>query len=189
MSNSNILVVDNGSRFETNVVSCCEQRGAKVERIAWQDVKYEEVKNKGYKGIILSGSPFSVYKEGSPTLDRKILELGVPVLGICYGAQLIAYLSGKKVDKAEQEEQTLTAITLLDSKLFEGLPKNTYMQMRHSDRVYFLPEGHRLTAYTKDCPIAAYENDKNIYALQFHPEIEGCGDKIFDNFLYKICNI
>ncbi len=190
MKEVEILVVDCGSRFVENIVKCCEQRNASAKKIAWQNLDSEiELNRKSLKGIIISGSPWGVYREGAPTINKNVLEGNIPVLGICYGAQLIAYILGKKVTDAECAEQTLTPITLLESKLFEGIESQNFVEMRHVDRVYEVPDGYKITSYTKDCPIASYENDKGIYAVQFHPEIGGCGDKILDNFIYKICKI
>ncbi len=184
-----ILVVDFGSRFVDNIVSCLEERNISCSKVKWTDVDGDLNKN-AYKGIILSGSPCGVYHVDSPTIKKEYLETDVPVLGICYGHQLIAYLHDVKVGTAEKEEKELTQIKLFDSELFDGIERDNFVEMRHVDRVFSLPNGFEKTAETEDCPIAAMENkEKNIYAVQFHPEIGGCGDKVLDNFLHKICKI
>ncbi len=125
-----------------------------------------------------------------PRLKEQIFKGNLPILGICYGIQILAYVFGSKVAKAEKDEHALTEIKLFDSELFYGLAKDNLVEMRHFYRIYDLPKGFTLTASTRYCPIAAMENiEKKIYAVQFHPEIGGCGDKVLDNFLYKICKI
>ncbi len=185
-----ILVVDCGSRFVKNIVEFLEGRKVSLSWTKWQDVDQDLINKNQYKGIIISGSPSGVYNENAPTIKREFLQMGTPVLGICYGMQLVAYLYGEKVTEAEKAEQQLTDVKLYDSVLFEGVEKDNKVEMRHVDRVYGLPKGFVKTAETKDCPIAAMENiERKIYATQFHPEIGGCGEKILDNFLYKICKL
>ncbi len=185
-----ILVINFGSRFvHKEVVKCLKIRGIEYNLIPWENT-WEELNKNKYCGMILSGSPWSVYEANSPKIDRKCLEFNMPVLGICYGLQLISFIYGGKVGKAEKEEQKTTEITFKKSILFDGLEGKNLVEMRHSDRVYELPKGFVCTAETNDCKISAIENvEKNIYAVQFHPELGGCGDKVLDNFFYKICNL
>ncbi len=185
-----ILVVDFGSRFvHKEVAKRLQERGIAYDLVVWQLVKRELEENK-YDGIILSGSPSSVYDENAPTIGKDCLEGKIPVLGICYGMQLISYLYGAKVARAERKEEGTTDITFKKSALFEGIKSSNVVEMRHGDRVYDLPEGFICTASTQDCPIAAIENRaKGIYAVQFHPELGGCGNQVFDNFFYKICKL
>ncbi len=186
---NDILIVDFGSRFVYDVADRLAERKVSYSLVKWQDVD-NDLKQNQYKGIILSGSPSGVYNENAPTIKKEFLEMGVPVLGICYGMQLIAYLYGEKVTSAEKEEKTLTQIKFFDSALFNRISPINYVEMRHVDRVYGLPSGFVKTAETKNCPIAAMENkEKKIYATQFHPEIGGCGGEILDNFLFNICKI
>ncbi len=185
-----ILIVDFGSRFVyKEVVDSLNERGIAYKLVAWEDAKAELEKNR-YGGIILSGSPWSAYAEGAPTIEKACLEGKIPVLGICYGMQAIAFLYGARVGRAEKSEQKSTAILFRDSVLFESVKKENFVEMRHDDRVYEIPDGFIRTASTKDCPIAGMENvEKGIYAVQFHPELGGCGKEVLDNFFYKICKL
>jgi len=140
-------------------------------------------------GIILSGSPDSVYNNGR-MIDKSILEMGKPILGICYGMQLIHYLLGGKVEKAKVGEFGATTIEIKDGKLFEGLPKKQCVNMTHYDEVTELADGFVCTASTENCKNAASEwTEKKLFTLQFHPEKEDFneyGGEIIDNFL-KMC--
>ncbi len=187
-----ILVVDFGSRYVNDIVVCLEQRNISYSKIKWEDIEANSKENcfEGIKGIILSGSPSLDYDQNMPKIKEQLLKGNLPILGICYGIQIVAHIFGSKVAKAEKDEHALTEIKLFDSQLFDGIEKDNFVEMRHYYRVYDLPKGFTLTASTKDCPISAMENiEKKIYAVQFHPEIGGCGDKVFDNFLYKICKV
>ena len=185
--NNLILVLDFKSKFSAGFDDFFLRYNVSYTKLDG-DCTAEEVKKISPKGIILTGSPFSVYKEDSIKLKKEILELGIPVLGICHGMQSIAYVLGKKVDAAEVSEEDLTMVELEDSALFKGLDKNTIMLMRHSDRVYELPDGFIKTATTKDCPIAGMENtNKKIFATQFHPEKCEMGDIVLKNFVFDIC--
>lgn len=148
----------------------------------------EELKKAGYKGIIFTGGPNSVYEEGAPRCEPGIFELGIPVLGICYGAQMTAFGLGGSVKSAEVREYGNTEIVFNEkSDLFVG---TSVCWMSHTDYIAELPEGFEVTAKSKFCPCAAMENKKKkLYAVQFHPEVEHtrCGTEIFMNFLYKVC--
>ncbi len=183
-----ILVIDYGSRFIENIINYLQKSDISFKRV--ENLTAQWVESYNPKGIILSGSPHSVYDEDAPLLDKKVLQLGIPVLGICYGAQNIAFIHGKKVAKAEVAELEDIEVQLKDSVLFEGLGDKAVLSMRHHDRVYDIPEGFVNTAFTKDCPYAAFENtEKKIFALQFHPEINITGEIILKNFINKVCKI
>ena len=141
-------------------------------------------------GIILTGGPQSVYEENSSLPPAEIFNLGVPVLGICYGAQAMVHVLGGSVRKSEVSEYGKTEVKIGGaSKLFAGVERNTVVWMSHTDRIYELPEGFSATASSENCPVAAAENaTKNLYAVQFHPEVLHTveGKKILSNFV-DIC--
>ncbi|MEG1427000.1 MAG: glutamine-hydrolyzing GMP synthase, partial [Oscillospiraceae bacterium] len=144
----------------------------------------------GYRGIIFTGGPNSVYTDDAPRCSDGIFQLGIPVLGICYGAQLMAYALGGSVKSAEVREYGSTEIEFVqDSKVFSEIAKSLCW-MSHTDYIATLPAGFRVSGTTKFCPCAAMENpEKSLYAVQFHPEVEHspCGESILKNFLYAVC--
>ena len=154
-------------------------------------MKIEEIKAMEPKGIILTGGPNSVYDMASPHGDPELFELGIPVLGICYGAQLMAWTLGGKVATAPVSEYGKTEVTVSDK---EGLLKNvsdkTIAWMSHTDYIEAMPEGFKATAHTPVCPVAAMENSsKKLYAFQFHPEVTHSqeGMKMLAAFVYGPC--
>ena len=128
---------------------------------------------KGLRGIILSGGPSSVFDQNAPALNRNILDLNIPVLGICYGLQIVAHFLGGKVEKGKKREYGRSIIEIKDSSdLFKGLNKKQKVWMSHGDFVTKLPEGYQVMATTESIPYAAIKNpEKKIYGLQFHPEV------------------
>ncbi len=187
-----VIVVDFGSRYAANIVNCVEERNISCLRVKWEDIEKNARINyfEGVKVIILSGSPSLEADIDIPIIKKEIFSGRVPVLGICYGMQLVSYICGSNIIKAEKDEHGLTEIEFFDSALFNGIASKNFVEMSHYYRVDKLPKGFKLTGSTKDCPIVAIESaEKKIYATQFHPEIGGCGDEILDNFLYKICKI
>ncbi len=184
------LILDFGSKSIPNLTFQVTKRGF-LYRVITAESLYDSVKSGNYAGVIMSGSDNTCYEEGTPKFDSRILELGVPVLGICYGAQAMALALGKKVARAEVSELEPKKARLYPSKLFFGLNSEETVPMRHYDRVYEVPDGFKLTAKTADCPIAAYSNEEiDAYGVQFHPEWDKdrLTQIIFDNFIYKICN-
>ena len=141
----------------------------------------------GYGGIIFSGGPASVWENSAPEYDDSIFDLGIPMLGICYGMQLTAHTLGGKVWHADVREYGRSAITYADNLLFDGVEKHNYCWMSHTDQVNELPDGFKVIASTATCPIAAYCNEeRRIYAVQFHPEASpGPVDTnfLFDRFI------
>lgn len=154
------------------------------------EINFSDIEKMKPEGIILTGGPQSVYKENAFLPDKKIFDLNVPVLGICYGAQAMTHLLGGEVKPAETSEYGKTEIKISgNSKLFSGVSKETVVWMSHTDRIFKLPENFVTTAESETCPIAAAENaEKNLYAVQFHPEVLHTveGQKIFSNFV-DIC--
>ena len=153
----------------------------------------DEIRALNPKGIIFTGGPNSVYLETSPTYTKEIFDLGIPVLGICYGSQLMAHLLGGKVATAPVSEYGRTK-TIIDgtesSVLFKGIPAEINTWMSHTDYISEVPEGFKITAHTNDCPAAAMENEeKGFYATQFHPEVMHTefGQEILRNFVMNVC--
>lgn len=154
-------------------------------------ISLEEIKAKNPKGIIFTGGPASVYAEGAPSCDKELFELGIPILGICYGMQLMAHLLGGSVFSPNNREYGSTLVHLDNSsKLFEGIDSENTCLMSHTDFVSQVPEGFKIIGHTDSCPNAAMENvEKNLYGFQFHPEVNHTnnGTKMIRNFIYNIC--
>ena len=151
----------------------------------------DKIKAMNPKGIIFTGGPNSVYGEDSPRCDKAIFELGIPILGICYGSQLLAYMLGGKVETAPVSEYGKTEVDVeTDSVLFQNVLPKTICWMSHTDYISAVPEGFRITAHTPVCPVAAMEcPEKGLYAVQFHPEVMHTqeGMKMLSNFVYQVC--
>ena len=151
----------------------------------------EKLKALEPKGIIFTGGPNSVYAEGSPSYTREIFELGIPILGICYGSQLMAHLLGGSVKTAPVSEYGKTEVEVdQSSALFSEVSPRTICWMSHTDYIEKAPEGFRITAHTPVCPVAGMENaEKKLYAVQFHPEVMHTqeGMKMLSAFVYKVC--
>lgn len=151
----------------------------------------EKIKEKNPKGIIFTGGPASVYTENAPKCSEEIFKLGIPILGICYGMQLMTHMLGGKVQKADKREYGVTNVKINNtSKLFNGFDNNNDCLMSHTDFVEQLPEGFENIGSTSHCPNAAMQNtEKNFYGIQFHPEVNHTnkGTEIIRNFIYNIC--
>ena len=154
-------------------------------------VTLEKIKEMNPKGIILTGGPNSCYEEGAATCSPELFELGIPVLGLCYGAQLMMHVLGGKVEKAPVREYGKTDVTVdTSSPLFTDVSEHTVCWMSHFDYISRPADGFRVCAHTADCPVAAAENvEKNLYAIQFHPEVLHTveGTKMLHNFVRGIC--
>lgn len=185
-----ILVLDFGGQYNLLIARRVREQRVYAEVRSYRNVTAESVAAEGYKGIIFTGGPQSVYAENSPKCDKKITELGIPVLGICYGAQLLACLYGGKVSPASHAgEYGKVEFTHGDDALFKDVPELSVCWMSHTDSITALPECFTATARTANCPVAAMSNGKNIYAVQFHPEVTNTeyGKKILSNFLFGVC--
>ena len=190
MDRQKILVVDFGGQYNQLITRRVREQNVYAEVVSYRKV-WDAIKKEKPVGLIFTGGPNSVYDETSPGIDREIFELGIPILGICYGMQLIAKTLGGIVTKSDKREFGKTK-TMVDpsSKLFEGLEVEQTTWMSHIDYVQELPKGFRTVATTDSCPVAAMENaEKNIYAIQFHAEVNHTenGYQIIDNFLKKVC--
>lgn len=187
-----IFVIDFGGQYSHLISRRIRDLGVYSE-VMPPDITVGDLKEeKGLKGVVLSGGAASVYDPSSPKYDSDILNLGVPLLGICYGHQLLAYLSGGKVIKAEYGEYGLTDLKILkESKLLRGLRGQERVWMNHKDIVESLPKDYVVVASTENSPIGVFENyKKKVYGVQFHPEVSHtiCGSRILQNFAFEICH-
>lgn len=189
--NEAVLILDFGGQYSQLIARRVRDCNVFCE-IKPYNISAEEIQKNGYKGIIFSGGPNSVYAENAPKCDTNLFHLGIPVLGICYGAQLIAATLGGTVDNSEVKEYGNTEVTYhCDSVLFQDIDKTSIAWMSHTDYISALPAGFTATATTSHCPVAAMEHsEKKIFALQFHPEVEHsvAGNQILKNFLYHVCD-
>jgi GMP synthase (glutamine-hydrolysing) len=186
-----IVVLDFGSQY-TNLITRRVREHNVYSEILPCDVPFSEIERINPKGIILSGGPSSVYEENAPNCSPVIFNGKYPVLGICYGMQLMAHLLGGKVIKGDKGEYGKTLLKLESkSLLFEGLDNEFIVWMSHKDIVMAPPDNFKVTASTDNAPIASMEDtERQLYAVQFHPEVIHTinGDKIIKNFLYNICH-
>lgn len=187
MNYDSIAVLDFGGQYAHLIARRIREKGVYSE-IMPHDITFEELKNLNPKGIILSGGPSSVLSENAPRIDARILEMGIPVLGICYGHQLIAHMAGGKIGSAKEYGATYVMIDK-PIDILNGLSKRERVWMSHGDSVLSLPEEYEVLAHSKNCAIAAFKHKfKPIYGIQWHPEVVHTkkGGVIFDNFI-KIC--
>lgn len=184
-----ILVLDFGSQYNQLITRRIREMGVYSE-LHDHEISIEEIKKMNPKGIILSGGPNSVYEEGSFTVDPEIFNLGVPVMGICYGMQLMTKLLGGSVERANEREYGKAVIKAETHSLFTKLPEEQTVWMSHSDKVINLPEGFNVIAHSPSCKYAAIENpERNLYGVQFHPEVRHSeyGNDVLRNFIREIC--
>lgn len=190
MNNELILVLDFGGQYNQLIARRVREANVYCEVLPYNS-SIDKIKSKNPKGIIFTGGPASVLDPKAPICDREVFELGIPILGICYGMQLMSHMLGGTVEKAEQREYGKVNITFdTSSMLFEGIEKESTCWMSHTYYVNNLPEGFVKCADTPNCPVAAIENrEKKLYGVQFHPEVVHTpkGRDILNNFLYKIC--
>ena len=186
-----ILVLDFGGQYDQLIARRVREQRVYAEIKAYNRVTLDEIRREGYKGIIFTGGPNSVYDPASPHFDPAILSLGVPILGICYGHQLIAYLAGGVIGPAASgSEYGKTTVTVKPGVLFEGVPEKSVVWMSHTDYVSTLPAGFETVASTDACPSAAMADEgRKIYGVQFHPEVTHSeyGTTILRNFLFSVC--
>ena len=186
-----IIVLDFGSQYNQLITRRIRDFGIYSELLP-HDLSIDKIKEMNPKGIIFSGGPNSVYDEGALKVDPEIFKLGIPILGICYGMQLMSYDLGGKVEPADNKEygRANTTVEDPDSALFKGLPSKQYVWMSHGDLVTRAPEGFEVTASSKNCPIAAIANpDKKFYGIQFHAEVRNSeyGLDILKRFAFDVC--
>jgi GMP synthase (glutamine-hydrolysing) len=185
-----VVVLDYGGQYSQLIARRVRECGVFSELLPYH-VGAAEVARRRPKGVILSGGPASVYAEGAPPLERELLELGIPVLGICYGMQLIALALGGKVQGAEVGEYGRSQLTVSDNgRLLAGTPGEQTCWMSHRDTVFSPPPGFTALASSTASPVAAFESaDQGIYGIQFHPEVVHTpyGQQVLTNFLTDVC--
>ena len=189
MQHEKVLVLDFGGQYNQLIARRVREQGVYCDLLPY-DMSIEKILDYAPVGIIFTGGPNSVYGDGAPDVDRRIFELGIPVLGICYGCQLIAYKLGGDVTHADTREYGKSAISYGESALFKGVKQENICWMSHTDYVSRVPAGFRITAKTGTCPAAGFEDaSRRIYGIQFHPEVHHTeqGDLILRNFLYEVC--
>jgi len=185
-----VIVIDFGGQYNQLVARRVRECNVYCEIYSYK-TGIEQIKAMNPKGIILTGGPNSCYEADSPTYTQELFELGIPVLGLCYGAQLMMHILGGKVEKAAVREYGKTDVTVdTDSPLFTDVSKETVCWMSHFDYISKVAPGFEIVASTKDCPVAAAQNPKDkLYAIQFHPEVLHTveGTKMLSNFVYHVC--
>ena len=190
MHKEKILVLDFGSQY-TQLIARRIRESKVYSEIFPYNVAIRKIREFNPKGIVLSGGPSSVYEKKAPLPDLAVFDLGVPVLGICYGMQLMAYILGGKVSKARKREYGKAELKITrKSGLFDRMPSKTDVWMSHGDRIEKCPRRFSSIARTDNSPVAAMsDTQKKFYALQFHPEVvhTPLGKKIIKNFLFTIC--
>ena len=186
-----ILVLDFGGQYNQLIARRVRSEQVYAEIRPYDKITIEEIQTIGYRGIIFTGGPNSVYKESSPHYTSEILNLGIPVLGICYGDQLIAYMEGGEIAAAKRgREYGKTTLVTTENALFEGVPRESICWMSHGDFIETPPKGFRTIAATENCPCAAMcDERRKIYGVQFHPEVThtAYGKQILHNFIFNIC--
>ena len=190
MDQEKVIVIDFGGQYNQLVARRVRECNVYCEIYSYR-TPIDQIKEMNPKGIILTGGPNSCYEADSPTYTKELFELGIPVLGLCYGAQLMNHILGGKVEKAPVREYGKTEVKVdPTSVLFNGVSESTICWMSHTDYIANAPEGFRITATTPVCPVAAMEcAEKKLYAVQFHPEVMHTqeGTKMLSNFVYKVC--
>lgn len=190
MFKEKILVLDFGSQY-TQLIARRVRESKVYSEIYPYNAPIQKIERFNPKGIILSGGPSSVYDSRAPIPDFKIFELGIPLLGICYGMQLMAHFLGGKVERATNREYGMADLTIDDKRdIFKGIPDKTIVWMSHGDRIERYPSRFRPIAHTANSPVAALaDKERKFYALQFHPEVVHTpkGSEILKNFLFQIC--
>ena len=186
-----ILVLDFGGQYNQLIARRVREQQVYAEIKPYNRITTEQIAREGYRGIIFTGGPNSVYDEASPHFDPEVLNLGIPVLGICYGDQLMAYMAGGEIAPAEGgSEYGKTEVDLEDCPLFEGLSAKGVCWMSHTDFVKVPPKGFRVVGRTEKCPCAAMcDEERKLYGVQFHPEVTHTefGRQMLRNFLFNVC--
>ncbi len=192
MQHEKVLVLDFGGQYNQLIARRVREQSVYCELLPC-DISLERIKEFNPKGIIFTGGPNSVYDENSPHIDPAVFMLGIPVLGICYGAQLMAYTLGGNVEHAETREYGKSDVSYdTTSLLFKGVNENNVCWMSHTDYISEPPADFRVIGKTATCPVAAMENTgKGFYGVQFHPEVMHTkqGTEILRNFLYNVCKV
>lgn len=190
MNRELVVVIDFGGQYNQLVARRVRECNVYCEIYSYK-TDIAKIKAMNPKGIILTGGPNSCYEEGAPSCTEELFNLGIPVLGLCYGAQLMMHVLGGKVEKAPVREYGKTQVFVnTESALFDGVSSSTICWMSHFDYISKAAQGFEICAHTADCPVAAAENpEKNLYAIQFHPEVLHTqeGTKMLYNYVCRIC--
>lgn len=190
MNRETVIIVDFGGQYNQLIARRVREAGVYSEVVSYKKA-LTKVKEVMPKGVIFTGGPNSVYEEGAPTIEKEIFELGIPVLGICYGMQLMAQVLGGKVARAEAQEYGKIELAVAKAdKLFKGVESGSTCWMSHFDYVEQAPQGFAVTATTASCPVGAFRNDESkLFGVQFHAEVEHTpfGRTLITNFLYEVC--
>ena len=186
-----VIVLDFGGQYNQLVARRVRECNVYCEIYSYK-TDIEKIKAMNPKGIILTGGPNSCYEPDSPTYTDELFKLGIPVLGLCYGAQLMSHVLGGKVERADVREYGKTEVIIdkRESKVFEGVSEKTICWMSHFDYISKIAPGFEISAHTADCPVAAAENEaEKLYAIQFHPEVlhTAEGTKMINNFVKNVC--
>lgn len=186
-----ILVLDFGGQYDQLIARRIRDQHVYAEIKAYNKITPAEITNNGYSGVILTGGPNSVYDSDTPHYNPILLDLGIPLLGICYGAQLMAYMAGGTIRSAgDSSEYGKTNLQINENVLFQHVPQESVCWMSHTDFIHTPPPGFTITATTDKCPCAAMcDTERKLYAVQFHPEVThtAYGTQILHNFLFDIC--
>lgn len=186
-----IIILDYGSQYTQLIARRIREFHVYSEIVPF-DITAAKIREYEPKGIILSGGPNSVFEEGAPGIDREIFSLGVPVLGVCYGMQLMSHELGGSVQPGEKREYGKTEMKVEPgNELFKGLPDRFVVWMSHGDRVATIPEGFKVSATSANCPFAAIRDEaRRFFGIQFHPEVVHTqfGREILSNFVFWICH-
>ena len=191
MENEKVIVLDFGGQYNQLIARRVRDLNVYCELLPF-NVSIERIKALNPKGIIFTGGPNSVYDDKAPHIDKAIFDLNIPILGICYGCQLIAYTLGGEVKHAETREYGKQQAKLEKSLLFKDIPGKSQVWMSHTDYINKIPQGFKIVGYTDTCPVAAMENaERKIYGVQYHPEVVHSidGNKMLRNFLYEVCGV
>lgn len=184
-----ILVVDFGGQYNQLIARRVREASVYCEIVPYKKC-LEKIKEGKPEGIIFTGGPASVYEDGAPTLPKELFEMGIPILGICYGAQLMAHVMGGEVVSPDYKEYGRVKLIQGDSPLYHGIAPDQVCWMSHTDYIKQVPEGFKVSAHTENCPTASMEHpEKKLYAVQFHPEVHHTpfGQDLLKNFLYHVC--
>ena len=191
MEQEKVIVIDFGGQYNQLVARRVRECQVYCEIYSYR-TPLDEIRAMNPKGIILTGGPNSCYEPDSPTYTKELFELGIPVLGLCYGAQLMNHVLGGKVEKADNREYGKTATYIDGGKdsIFAGVEEETVVWMSHFDYISKPAPGFEILAHTADCPVAAdADESRKLYAIQFHPEVLHTvrGKEILFNFVRNIC--
>ena len=190
-----ILILNFGGQYDQLIARRVRESGLYCEIYPY-NTSIDKIKEFSPSALIFTGGPKSVYLDNSPHLSKEVYELGIPVLGICYGCQLIAYELGGKVESGKKDEASEYGKVEVSfdtkCKLYSDIPEQSIVWMSHQDRITALPKGFKASAKSANCPIASmYDEERRIYGVQFHPEVTHTeyGKNIIKNFLYKVCGL